>query len=170
MLEWTIPCWRRYRCQSLWCVPATVPSTAARTVRGLRPDGPWPAARVVSSLCQAGQSAHVGRTVHVCAKTTRSPIAHRSDLREGPRQRGEIIEFVLVSAGHPRRLQTTWSRREVKILTWRMLRKYLLLEQKVKNGRYINLVWLLVLQSTAPFQIYKRVCTIARRPPTTPTG
>jgi hypothetical protein len=87
---------------------AAVLSAEARTVRGLGPDGPRPVAG-------AGSSLRRGRTVR--AWWPDSPRVRRGggvrqqhlDLtsREGPRQGGEILGFVLGSAGHPRRLQMT---------------------------------------------------------------
>jgi hypothetical protein len=46
-----------------------VPFAAAHTVRGLGPNGPWPAVGAGSSLRQTGRSTPSGQAVRVCAET-----------------------------------------------------------------------------------------------------
>jgi hypothetical protein len=76
-----------------------VPSAAARMVSGLRPNGPRPAAGAGSSLRQTRQSTPVGRTVHVCADTSRSPTAPRSD--PGRDHVREERSYVCLGIGRP---------------------------------------------------------------------
>jgi hypothetical protein len=76
----------------------------AQTVRGQGPDSPRPSAETrVLPVELDGPRLVAGQSARAQGRQSSSTVSE-SRSREGPRREGEIIGFVLVSVGHPRRL------------------------------------------------------------------
>jgi hypothetical protein len=88
-------------------------SVAARTVHGLEPEAPRPRSKSeVSCAVPNGPRLVVGW--YRVRRVATLPTTPGSRPRDGPRQGGVILVLVLGSAGHLIRLQTMYSRSEVK--------------------------------------------------------